>query len=96
MKRTAQEAGISNPAAAEAAPTRRVNMPKKNNHRMHAHINPFGMLNMPTPKNTRFVDWGLHYPSYYESTDNNKDRVIVNTRQHPLTYEQEIWRPMGA
>jgi len=84
MKRTAQEAGISDGAAAEAesAPQKRVNMPKKNAHRMHAHINPFTPLTMPTPMNTRYADWSLHYPSYYGSTDNNKDRVVVNTKKH--------------
>lgn len=62
-------------------------MPKKNNHRMHAHINPFTPLNMPTPQDTSYVDWSLHYPSYYGSTDNNQNRVVVNTRLHPITYE---------
>ena len=57
---------------------------------MHAHINPFAPLSMPTPQNPRFVDWGLHYPSYYGSTDNNKNRVVVNTKQHPVTYEAEV------
>lgn len=93
MKRTAQKAGISSQAAAvvkNETPPKRVNMPKKNNHRMHAHINPFNTLNMPTPQNTRFTDWSLHYPSFYGSKDNNKDRVVVNTRLHPVDYEKEV------
>ena len=50
---------------------------------------------MPTPLNNRYVDWGLHYPSFYGSKDNNGDKVVVNTKVHPLSYEQEIWRKTG-
>jgi tRNA (guanine-N7-)-methyltransferase len=64
-------------------------MPKKNNHRMHAHINPFAPLHMPTPVNTRFADWALHYPTLYGSTDNNKDKIVVNTKVYPISYETE-------
>uniref|UniRef100_A0A7S3MS21 tRNA (guanine-N(7)-)-methyltransferase n=1 Tax=Favella ehrenbergii TaxID=182087 RepID=A0A7S3MS21_9SPIT len=97
MKRTAQEAGISSEgaAASETSPQKRVNMPKKNNHRMHAHINPFTPLKMPTPQNTRFADWSLHYPSYYGSTDNNKDRIVVNTKHYKIAYETEASQQDG-
>ena len=64
-------------------------MPKKNNHRMHAHINPFAPLYMPTPRNPDFADWAAHYPAYYGSTDNNKGRIVVNTKQYPLSYNQK-------
>ena len=70
-------------------------MPKKNNHRMHAHINPFAPLHMPTPLNTKFADWALHYPHYYDSTDNNKDRIVVNTKVHPIEYETEAPNQTG-
>ena len=52
---------------------RRVNMPKKNEHRMHAHINPFQNMNMPFPMNPRYADWSLHYPSFFGIEGNNKD-----------------------
>lgn len=42
-----------------------VNMPKKGLHRMHAHINPFNPLSIPFPINTDYVDWSLHYPSFF-------------------------------
>lgn len=42
-----------------------VNMPKKGHYRMHAHINPFNPLSIPFPINTDYVDWSLHYPSFY-------------------------------
>ena len=74
-KRLATQAGVgvdqSTVGAAQQEPQKRVNMPKKNNHRMHAHINPFTPLNMPTPMNTSYANWSEHYPSYYGSTDNN-------------------------
>ena len=97
MKRLAHEAGITQPPidsdeeskqpAASIEPSKRVNMPKKSQHRMHAHINPFAPLNMPTPKNPRFVDWALHYPSYYGSKDNNKNRIVVNSKTYPISYD---------
>jgi hypothetical protein len=42
-----------------------VKMPKKGQHRMHAHINPFNPLHIAHPLNTSFVDWAQHYPAYY-------------------------------
>lgn len=77
-------------------PIKRVNMPKKNAHRMHAHINPFAPLHMPTPRNPRFADWALHYPSYYGSTDNNQNKIVVNTRPYPITYDEEPKTGPGA
>ena len=64
-------------------------MPKKNAHRMHAHINPFASLHMPTPINPRYADWSLHYPTLCGSQDNNKNRIVVNTKVYPITYEQQ-------
>ena len=85
MKRTAQDAGL----VQSAQPVKRVNMPKKSEHRMHAHINPFTPLHMPTPRNPNFADWSLHYPSFYGNSDNNANRIVVNTKQYPVTYEKE-------
>ena len=34
---------------------RRVNMPKKNRHRMRAHINPMNELTIEVPKNPKFA-----------------------------------------
>jgi len=34
-----------------------VKMPKKTNHRMHAHINPFNPLSIAFPINASYVDW---------------------------------------
>ena len=84
-----QDEEIKSAAANQAEPTKRVNMPKKNKHRMHAHINPFAPLHMPTPQNTRFADWSLHYPSFYESKDNNQNKIVVNTKQYPIEYPTE-------
>lgn len=64
-------------------------MPKKNEHRMHAHINPFNPLNMPTPLNYTFADWSLHYPSIYGLPNNNDNRIVVNTKLHSVTYDQK-------
>ena len=54
-------------------PKRRVNMPKKNEHRMHAHINPFQHVTWPTPLNPRYTDWSLHYPAFFGIDNNNDD-----------------------
>ena len=90
MKRISQE--IESKEGAVQDPTqkkRRVNMPKKNEHRMHAHINPFQHLTWPTPLNPRFSDWSLHYPSFYGIPENNQDKIVANTKQYPLSYEKE-------
>ena len=64
-------------------------MPKKGKHRMRAHINPMGDLTIPTPFNTDYVDWSIHYPSFFGSTDNNKDRVVANTGKFPIKYDDK-------
>jgi hypothetical protein len=44
---------------------RRVNTPKKNRHRMRAHINPMNEISYPIPKNPEYAQWHLHYPSFF-------------------------------
>jgi tRNA (guanine-N7-)-methyltransferase len=64
-------------------------MPKKNKHRMYAHINPFNTMTIAYPRNTRFTDWSIHYPSFYGSTNNNCNRIVVNTNKYQVTYDKE-------
>ena len=68
---------------------RRVNMPKKNKHRMRAHINPFNELHMAVPKNPSYSQWQMHYPHFYDLKDNNKDQVVVNTAKYPIQYDEK-------
>ena len=65
-----------------------VNMPKKSLHRMHAHINPFNPLSIPFPINTDYVDWSLHYPSFYGEKTNT---IVVNTNKYkvPESYKEK-------
>ena len=44
---------------------------------------------MPTPANPKFADWSAHYPSFYGIEDNNKNRIVVNTKVYPITYENQ-------
>jgi len=44
---------------------RYVNTPKKNKHRMRAHINPMNDIHIPVPKNPNYTSWNLHYPSFF-------------------------------
>jgi tRNA (guanine-N7-)-methyltransferase len=76
-------------------PVKRVNMPKKNKHRMHAHINPFNALTIAHPRNTRFADWSLHYPSFYAIPNNNDNKIVVNTGKYQLNYDKEIGPKAG-
>ena len=69
---------------------KRVNMPKKNKHRMHAHINPFNTLTFAHPKNTRFTDWSIHYPSSYNLPNNNNNRIVINTGKYSVNYDAEL------
>lgn len=64
-------------------------MPKKNKHRMHAHINPFNSLTIAHPRNTRFADWSIHYPSYYGIPNNNGNKIVVNTGKYQVDYSAE-------
>ena len=65
---------------------RRVNMPKKNKHRMRAHINPMNEISIPVPKNPNFSQWHLHFPSFYGISQNNNDRIVVNTGKFSIDY----------
>mmetsp|Transcript_31892 Transcript_31892/g.28245 ORF Transcript_31892/g.28245 Transcript_31892/m.28245 type:complete len:145 (-) Transcript_31892:470-904(-) len=64
-----------------------MSMPKKTKYRMRAHVNPLNEPSFPIPESAEWVDWSAHYPSYYGILDNNKDKIVCNTNEHPLTYE---------
>mmetsp|Transcript_27489 Transcript_27489/g.19864 ORF Transcript_27489/g.19864 Transcript_27489/m.19864 type:complete len:235 (+) Transcript_27489:148-852(+) len=79
----------SNIDDAELDGVKRIKMPKKNKHRMHAHINPFNTLNIPVPKDPSFVDWSIHYPTVFGITKNNNNKMVVNTGKYPITYDNQ-------
>ena len=64
-------------------------MPKKNKHRMRAHINPMNEITIPVPKNPSYAQWKLHYPSFFGSKDNNKDKIVVNTGKYRINEYNE-------
>ena len=70
-------------------------MPKKNKHRMHAHINPFNTLTFAFPRNPRFTDWSIHYPHFYQIPNNNDNKIVVNTGKYKVNYETEIGPKTG-
>ena len=72
---------------------RRVNMPKKNKHRMRAHINPFNEVTIAVPKNPEYAQWHLHYPSFFDIPNNNDDRIVVNTGKFQIPYETKASNP---
>lgn len=57
-------------------------MPRKSLHRMHAHVNPFNPLSCAHPKNPTYVDWSLHFPSFYGKE--NPGEIVVNTKKYPV------------
>jgi len=59
-----------------------VAMPKKGLHRMHAHINPFNPLSIAHPSDPTYVDWSLHYPSFYGLK--NPGDIYVNTKKYEV------------
>jgi len=79
MKRTAiekehfdeEESSHDNFASSTVDGVKRIKMPKKNKHRMHAHINPFNALTIPVPRDPSHVDWSIHYPTIFGIPDNN-------------------------
>lgn len=81
MKRASQESDHESQHDSNEG-ERHVNMPKKGKHRMRAHINPLGDMTMAFPLNPKWVDWSVHYPSYFGSTDNNKDKLTCNSKMN--------------
>jgi len=45
-------------------------MPNKSDYQVHAHVNPFSTLTMPTPLNPRYVDWQSHFDA---------KKIVANT-----------------
>lgn len=68
-------------------------MPKKNKHRMRAHINPFNEITIAVPKNPLYSQWHLHYPSFFGIPNNNNDRIVVNTGKFDIPYENKFDNP---
>ena len=64
-------------------------MPKKNKHRMRAHINPMSDLHIQLPRNPKFTQWNLHYPSFFGLSPNNDDKIVVNTGKYQIDYNQK-------
>ena len=62
-------------------------MPKKNKHRMRAHINPMNEIHIPVPKNPDYANWKEHYPSFFGIANNNNDKIVVNTGKFAVNYE---------
>lgn len=62
-------------------------MPKKNKHRMRAHINPMNELHIPVPMNPSFAQWHMHYPGFFGIENNNGDKIVVNTGKYHLDYK---------
>jgi len=65
-------------------------MPKRAEYRMRAHINPFNDTPFPFPMNPDYVNWRLHYPKFFDGSDEENQKVFCNTNEHPLTYDDEI------
>jgi len=61
---------------------RRVNMPKKAKHRMRAHINPMNEIKIGLPKNPNYAQWHLHFPKFFNISNNNDDKIAVNTGKY--------------
>jgi len=64
-------------------------MPKKNKHRMRAHINPMNEIHIPVPKNPDYTQWHLHYPSFFGLNNNNNDHIVVNSAKYQISYKEE-------
>ena len=45
---------------------------------------------MATPRNPSYVDWSLHYPNKFSEMDHNRNRIVVNTSEYPVTYDVKI------
>ena len=58
-------------------------MPKKADHRMRAHINPLNSTEFPFPLNTNYVNWSLHYPLFFEGSQEENEKIFANTNEYP-------------
>lgn len=75
-----------------------VKTPKKTQYRMHAHINPFNPLSFDFPATPDHVDWSIHYPMHYGIPNNNDNKVVVNTKKHPIpgAYKQRVGQSLNG
>lgn len=62
--------------------------PKKQHFRQRAHCNPLSDSHIPHPNSPDEVDWSLHYPSFFNKTDQQQEQQAtpVNTLASPITY----------
>ncbi|EAR97720.2 tRNA (guanine-N(7))-methyltransferase (macronuclear) [Tetrahymena thermophila SB210] len=65
-------------------------MPKRGEYRMRAHINPLNDTPFPYPLNPDYVNWKIHYPKFFDGTDEENQKVFCNTNEHPQTYDEEV------
>lgn len=66
-----------------------VNMPKKTKYRMRAHINPLNTFQHPIPPSPEWVDWSIHFPSFFGHKDNMGDKKFANTDLYPVEYSKK-------
>jgi len=65
-------------------------MPKKADYRMRAHINPLNDTPFPYPTNPDYVNWKLHFPKFFGGTDEENQKIYVNTNEYPLDYPERV------
>ncbi|XP_053991003.1 uncharacterized protein LOC128883053 [Hylaeus volcanicus] len=63
-------------------------LPRKCFFRQRAHCNPLSDAYLSYPPSPDYVDWRLHYPSFFKSNDTEK--LYLNTTSHPIDYAHVI------
>lgn len=77
----------------ESLKTKKRLLPKKADFRMRAHVNPLKDTAFPqfippdflikkmyfSPINPDFVDWSIHYPKFFGGTDEENQRLFLNS-----------------
>jgi len=44
-------------------------------------------LHIELPRNPKYTNWNLHWPSYFGLAENNKDKIVVNTGKYQIDYK---------
>jgi len=65
-------------------------MPRKADFRMRAHINPLNDTPFPCPLNPDYADWKLHFPLFYGGTEEDNQKLYLNTPTYPIEYPKRV------
>uniref|UniRef100_A0A0G4I5J8 tRNA (guanine-N(7)-)-methyltransferase n=1 Tax=Chromera velia CCMP2878 TaxID=1169474 RepID=A0A0G4I5J8_9ALVE len=69
----------------------KVKKPKKGEYRQRAHVNPFSdAVTIEYPPSPDWVDWSLHFPSFFGREEEKGGKLPLNTLENPVHYPHPV------